>query len=172
MSFRKKRVYRLISPVVWIWRPSSENVFKPVFRNHSAESFSFFQDRFLCILWTCNSPDPASNPLFAFLSPWYSETSCALQAKVNFLDRYWAGKSGRNFRYAGQPMQFTFFDHPYIKRGLWVVSQTGLNNFTSEVMCAVALGFQFHFLDCFSYVQVKTIVLKWKDYVIDGNNVE
>lgn len=126
------------------------------------------------IMRTCSSPDPASHPIFAFLQvfPWYSETSCALQAKVNFLARYWGGKSGRNFRYARQPVQFTFSDHPYIERGLWVVFQAGLNNFTSEVMCAAALGFQFHFLDCFSYVQVKTIVPKWKDYVIDGKNVE
>lgn len=92
--------------------------------------------------------------------------------KLTFLARHWRGKSGRNFRYAGQLMQFTFSDHPYVKRGLCVVFQAGLNTFTSEVMCAVALGFQSHFLDWFSYVQVKTIVLKWKDIVIEGNNVE
>lgn len=57
-------------------------------------------------------------------------------------------------------MQFTFSDHSYIKRGSCAVFQAGLNNFTSEVMCAVALGFQSHFLDWFSCVQVKTIVLK------------
>lgn len=38
-------------------------------------------------LW--QSPDPASHPIFTFLQvfPWYSETSCALQAKVNFLSQ-------------------------------------------------------------------------------------
>lgn len=141
-----KEFYQL-SSIVLIWRHfliwSLENIFKPMFRNHSADSFSFFQDRFL---WHTvdlqQSPGPASHHFFTFshVFPWYSETPCALQSKVNFLARHWRGKSGRNFMYAGQPMQFTFSDHPYIKRALWVVFPAGLNNFTSEDMCAAALG--------------------------------
>lgn len=118
--------------IVWMWRPSPGIIFKAVLKKHNANCFLSLSSTRQVPQANCGllaQPDTAFHALFTTSRDFPDPVRAPVpyKQKQTFLSWYQGGKLGGKFRYAGQPMQFTFSDHPYIKRGSCAEFQDGLN---------------------------------------------